>query len=121
METRQAIISFSQSEKVKAGLIWSSQCLQLALNMPTEAQQGALQLVRSLISMIANETQLARQTTNNAVWLEVDKSLNTARVMLDSNVAEEATYHLTQSLSQVNRIGQQSMTELIDRGLLDIQ
>ena len=118
METRQAIISFSQSEKVKAGLIWSSQCLQLALNLSMEAQQGAIQLVRSLISMIANEAQLAHRTTNNEVWLEVDKSLNTARVMLDSGVAEEATYHLTQSLSQVNRIGQESMTELINRELL---
>ena len=118
MESKQAIISFSESEKVKAGLIWCSQCLQLALNLEPEAQQGAIQMVRSLISMIANEAQLARKITSEDVWLEVDKSLSTARVMLDSGVAQEATYHLTQSLSQVNRIGQQSMSALIERGLL---
>jgi hypothetical protein len=118
MQTREAIISFSQSEKVKTGLIWCSQCLQLALNMSPEDQQGAMQVVRGLVSMIAKESQLARQASKDDIWLEVDKCLNTARVMLDSKVEEEATYHLTQALSQVNRIGQQAMTELLNQGLL---
>ena len=118
MQTREAIISFSQSEKVKSGLIWCSQCLQLALNLPPEGQQGAMQVVRSLLAMIVNESQLARQASKDKIWLEVGKSLNTARVMLDSKVEEEATYHLTQALSQVNRIGQQAMTELLNQGLL---
>ncbi len=118
MQAREAIISFSQSEKVKTGLIWCSQCLQLALNLTIEDQQGAIQLVRSLMSMITNESQLARQASKNDIWLEVDKHLNNARVMLDSKVEQEATYHLTQALSQVNRIGQQAMTELLNQGLL---
>ena len=118
MQTREAIISFSQSEKVKTGLIWCSQCLQLALNLPSEGQQGAMRMVRSLLSMIANESQLAHQASKDDIWLEVAKSLNTARVMLDSKVEEEATYHLTQALSQVNRIGQQAMTELLNQGVL---
>lgn len=118
MQTREAIVSFSQSEKVKTGLIWCSQCLQLALNLPAEAQQGAMQMVRNLVSMISNESQLARQVSKDDIWLEVDKSLSTARVMLDSKVEQEATYHLTQALSQVNRIGQEAMTLLINQGLL---
>jgi hypothetical protein len=119
MQTREAIISFSQSEKIKTGLIWCSQVLQLALNLSPEGQQGAMQIVRRLVSMIASESQLARQASKDDVWLAVDKCLNNARVMLDSKVEEEATYHLTQALSQVNRIGQQAMTKLLDQGLLD--
>jgi hypothetical protein len=118
MQTREAIISFSQSEKVKTGLIWCNQCLQVALNLPPDSQPGAMQMVRNLVSMIASESQLARQVSKDDIWMEVDKSLNTARVMLDSKVEEEATYHLTQALSQVNRIGQQAMTELLNQGLL---
>jgi hypothetical protein len=118
MDTRQAIISFSQSEKVKAGLIWCSQCLQLGLHAPSEGRQSAIQVVRSLMSMIAGEAQLARQAAGGDVWLEVGKCLNTARAMLDSRVEQEATYHLTQALSQVNRIGQQAMTALMEQGLL---
>jgi hypothetical protein len=52
------------------------------------------------------------------VWSEVDKFLNNARVMIDSGVGHESGYHLTQALSQVNRIGQKSMTFLMAQGLL---
>jgi len=38
--------------------------------------------------------------------------------MINSNVAHEAGYHLTQALTQVTTIGQRSMTILKDDGLL---
>ncbi len=117
MQTKQAVISFSQSEKVKSGLIWCSQCAQLAENLPPEEKRGAVTLLQSLMAMVANEAQLARQAGGNDIWLEVEKIMNTARVMVDSGVAEEATYHFTQALSQVNRIGQQSMTHLVEQGI----
>lgn len=118
METRQAIISFSQSEKIKSGLIWCSQCVQIYENLPAQEQQGALKLIQALIAMIGSEAQVARQAAKDPVWAEVDKFLNNARVMIDSGVAQEAAHHFTQALSQVNRIGQQSMTYLMDKGLL---
>lgn len=116
METKQAIISFAQGEKVKSGLIWCSQGVQMAQNLPQAEQSGAIKAVQSLVAMIANEVQLARQASKDEIWLEVDKCLNTARVMLDSGVIEEATYHFTQTLSQVNRISQKAMTYLVDNG-----
>jgi hypothetical protein len=117
METKQAIISFSQSEKVKSGLIWCSQCVQLAQNMSQGECAGAVKILQSLVAMISNEAQLARQAGGDEAWLEVEKSLNTARVMVDSGVSQEATYHFTQALSQVNRVGQKAMTSLVDKGL----
>ncbi len=118
MEVKQAIISFSQSEKVKSGLIWCSQCVQVSQHLSEEAGTGAAQLLRTLVGMIATEVQLARHSSNDEVWLEVEKRLNTARVMIDSGVSEEATHHFTQALSQVNRVGQKAMTLLIEKGLL---
>ena len=47
-----------------------------------------------------------------------EKDMNTALVMLNSGVAHEAGYHLTQALSKVTNIGQQSMSLLIEKGLL---
>lgn len=116
MQTKQAIISFSQSEKVKSGLIWCSQCVQLAQNLPQQEQLGAVKLLQSLVAMISNEAQLARQAGGDEAWLDVDKSLNTARVMIDSGISQEATYHFTQALSQVNRVGQKAMTALVEKG-----
>ena len=114
MEAKEAIISFSQGENVKNGLIWCSQCIQLIQNMSPHEQAGGAALLQSLMSMLTNEAQLARRTGNDEVWLEVEKSLNTARVMINSGVGDEATYHFTQALSQVNRISQRAMTYLVE-------
>ena len=118
METKQAIISFAQGEKVKSGLISCSQCVQVAQNLPQAEQVGAVKVIQAMVAMIANEAQLARQASKDQVWLEVDKCLNTARVMIESGVIDEATYHFTQTLSQVNRISQKAMTHLVNSGLL---
>jgi hypothetical protein len=48
----------------------------------------------------------------------VEKNIDTAMVMIDSSVAHEAGYHLTQALTQVTTIGQRSMSILKDNGLL---
>ena len=116
METKQAIISFAQGEKVKSGLISCSQCVQVAQNLPQAEQVGAVKVIQAMVAMIANEAQLARQASKDQTWLEVDKCLNTARVMIESGVIEEATYHFTQTLSQVNRISQKAMTHLVNSG-----
>lgn len=118
MQTRQAIISFSQSEKVKSGLIWCTQCRQQQAGLPEPESRGAMKLLHSLVGMISSEVQLARQASGDEVWLEVDKCLNNARVMITSGVGHDADFHLTQALSQVNRIGQKAMTFLIENGLM---
>ena len=118
MDARQAIISFSQSEKVKSGLIWGSQCVHLIQNMPEQDKKGAVSVLQAFVAMMANEAQLARQASGDPVWQAVDKCLNNARIMIDSGVVDEAEYHFTQGLTQVNRIGQQSMSYLLEEGLL---
>lgn len=117
MEIKQAIISFAQGEKVKGGLIWCSQCVQMAQNLPQIEQAGAVKVIQGLVAMIANEIRLARRASQDPVWSEVDKALRTAGVMIESGVIEEATYHFTQTLSQVNRISQKAMTCLVDNGM----
>lgn len=120
MEAKEAIISFSQGEKVKSALIWCSQCVQQIQNLPQEQQAGGIAMLQSLVGMMTNEAQLARRTGNDEIWLEVEKSLNTARVMMNSGVSEEATYHFTQALSQVNRISQRAMTFLVESGIFQL-
>jgi hypothetical protein len=118
MDTKAAIISFSQGEKVKTGLIWCSQAVQLIQNLAQEEQSGALTLLQSLLNMVTNEARLARSAGGDEAWLEAEKCLSSARVMINSGVGEEATYHFTKALSQVNRISQRAMTYLVDNGLL---
>ena len=68
--------------------------------------------------MIANEIGVAQKAAPHDDWQEAAKDINTAMVMLNSGVAHETGYHLTQALSKVTNIGQQSMKLLLDEGLL---
>jgi len=118
METNQAIMAFSQSEKLKSALIWASQLGEMTLALAEADKPGAEKIIKTLVSMIANEIGVAQRAAPHDDWLAAEKDVNTAMVMLNSGVVQESGYHLTQALSKVTNIGQQSMSLLIEKGLL---
>ena len=118
METSQAIMAFSQSEKVKSSLICASQALQLLAGLPFPENEGAQKVIRMNIEMMRQEIQLARNLSGDESWDEIEKFIGKAVVMIDSGVAVESVVHLTQALSQVTSIGHRSMTDLRDKELL---
>ena len=118
MKTADAITTFSQSEKIKAGLIWATQVVELFKALPEADKPGAEKIIKSLVDMIGSEILICKKTAPNELWQEIQKCIDTALVMINSNVAHEAGYHLTQALTQVTTIGQRSMTILKDDGLL---
>ena len=118
MQTDQAIKAFSQSEKLKAGLIWTTQIVESCVALPEVEKPGAERILKIMIGMIASEIHIAKNAAPHEIWLEAEKDVNTALVMLNSGVAHDAGYHLTQALSKVTTVGQQSMSLLVDNGLL---
>jgi hypothetical protein len=118
MQTDQAIKAFSQSEKIKAGLIWATQIAEVYLALPESEKAGAERILKTLIGMIASEIHVGKSAAPHKIWLEAEKDLNTATVMLNSGVAHDTGHHLTQALSKVTTIGQQSMSLLVEKGLL---
>lgn len=118
MKTADAITTFSQSEKIKAGLIWASQAVEIFKTMPETDKPGAEKIIRALIGMVGNEILICKKTAPNELWAEIEKNIDTALIMIDSGVAHEAGFHLTQALTRVTTIGQRSMTVLKDGGLL---
>jgi hypothetical protein len=118
MKIPEAILSFSQSEKIKAGLIWASQAVEIYKPLPEADRPGAEKIIAAVVNMIGSEILICRKTAPDELWLKVEKNIDTAMVMINSNVAHEAGYHLTQALTQVTTIGQRSMTILKDNGLL---
>jgi hypothetical protein len=115
---KAAIMAFSQSEKIKAGLIWVSQSLQLLNGLQEPERSGAEKVSQAMVGMLAHEIQLGRNMTGDASWEAVSKHLERARVMIDSGVGAEAVVNLTQALSQVTTIGHRSMSMLKEEGLL---
>ncbi len=118
METREAILAYSQSEKAKAGLLMASQLLEIYNGMPEHERHAGERFLRPLIAMIANEVYISKKMTSADMWSSVDKSLHTALVMMNSGVLSEASYHVVQAISAVTTIGQRAMQHLMNQKLL---
>jgi hypothetical protein len=118
MRVKQAIIAFSQSEKLKSGLIWASQIIEVYSGLPESEKPGAERVLKILINMIATEIHVAKKTAPHEVWQDAEKDIDTAMVMMSSGVTHESGFHLTKALTKVTTIGQQSMTLLTGKGLL---
>ena len=118
MNTREAIMDFSQSEKVKSGIIWVSQALELLGGLPMPEKPGAEKTIRMKIDMIGHEIRLAKKITGDAAWDDIETITDQAMVMINSGVAPDSVVHLTQALSRVTSIGHRSMSFLKEKGLL---
>ncbi len=116
MELQHDTWALCQSEKVKAGLVWTSSAVEMSLGLEGAARQGAQRIICGLIAMVAGEVHLARKLSRDDTWLAVDKSLNMARVMVNSGVAHEATFHLARALSEVTSIGRRAAGNLESSG-----
>jgi hypothetical protein len=118
MKTNEAVAAFSQSEKIKAGLIWVSQIVEHLQGLPGEQRKGGEKLTRILLGMVAQEMALAKALTRIEYWQEAESHIEKAVVMIESGVAEEALLHLSRALSKVTNIAQESMSLLKESGLL---
>ncbi len=118
MTVREAIMAFSQSEKIKSGLIWVSQLLELGQGLSGLEKLGGEKMIEAIISMVVQEVRLAKTVAKDPAWEDVEKGIDQAIVMIDSGVASESVLHLTQALSQVTGIGHRSMSYLKDQGHL---
>jgi len=118
MDTRSYVIAFSQSEKIKAGLIWASSTVEMNNGLAEHDKTGSQQVIGALVSMVANEVQVAMKMAPDERWEEALKHLNKALVMIHSNVAQEATFHISRALSHATSICQTAMTQLVEQSVL---
>jgi hypothetical protein len=118
MNTKEAIMAFSQSEKIKAGLIWAAQTLEISQGVSEEERRGSEKMITALLHMIGHEISLARRLAPHDTWQAVEPPIQKALTMIQSGVGLEAVTHLSKALSSVTNIGQQSMSLLKQEGLL---
>jgi hypothetical protein len=118
MKTNEAIMAFCQSEKIKAGLLWTFQAIEFLLGLPGEQKKGAERTVYALLSMVSQEINLAKSLARHEAWSEAEPHIEKALIMISSGVSHEAGIHLSKALSKITNIGQQSMSLLQERDLL---
>ncbi|WP_319408948.1 hypothetical protein [uncultured Desulfosarcina sp.] len=117
IDVRQAISAYTQSEKVKSGLIWICQVSDQVAAMDGPGRQQGLSLLKTLAHMVADESDLAGRITGDQGWREIGIKINMALVMINSGVPQETAFHLTQALTRVTRIGGQAASVLKENGL----
>jgi hypothetical protein len=118
MNISEAILSFSQSEKIKSGLIWAIHLSEMRESIPKNQRNGADKILETLIDMIGHELQLTRNMIREKAWHEAEQSINMALVMIRSKVPEESSFHLTNAITRVTSLGQRAMIYLKDQGCL---
>ncbi|MFH0843871.1 MAG: hypothetical protein V1930_00205 [Pseudomonadota bacterium] len=118
MEINKAIMTFSQSEKIKAGLIWVTHTLDILQSLPDGEKKGGQKIIQAMLNMIGHETNLARSVGENGGWAETEACIDRALIMINSGISEEATAHLGMALSKTTNFGQRSMSFLKEKGLL---
>ena len=118
METSEAILSFSQSEKIKAGIIWLTQALEILQTVPEKGRKSAERVAHVFLSSMLRDVHLSARLSGDDAWRDAEKNIDMALVMLDSGVARESTYHITRALGSVTAVGQRSMAHLKSEGLL---
>jgi len=116
-ESRQAVIAYAQSEKVKSGLIWVCQVSEQVAAMDDAARQHGMRLLRTLAQLVGDEALLAGRITGDRHWLEINQKINMALVMIQSGVPQETSFHLTQALTLVTRLGGQAAALLQEKGM----
>jgi len=118
VRTDEAILAFSQSEKIKAGLIWSTTGLELLEGLPLDEKKGAQRIINSLMGLISREINLAKVVAGQGEWDSLKPYIVRAIAMLESGVPGEAIPQLSRALSKVTNIGQQTMSLLKEKELL---
>ena len=116
-EIKDAILAYAQCEKVKSGLIWMCQLADQVAAMDHPGKQHAMILLKTLASMVADESHLAGRIIADPQWHAIGKKINLALVMIESGVPQETGYHLGHALTQVTRISGQAAARLEDDGL----
>ncbi|MBW1682247.1 MAG: hypothetical protein JRF59_15835 [Deltaproteobacteria bacterium] len=118
MDAKESIMALAQSEKLKTGIIWLSQLLQVHEGLGDAEARGAEKLITALSGMVMNEVRLADRVAGRGPWREIEGILEQGMVMIRSGVPAEALFHLTQALSHVTNTADRAMKDLAEGGLL---
>ena len=70
MEINDAILAFSQSEKIKSSIIWASQAVEIFSSLSEEEKPGANKIIRAVISMIGHEIPTHSGPKSNRVLIQ---------------------------------------------------
>ena len=117
MTTKDAITTFSQSDKIRSGLSWAGRMLRQLDRFSGSELRGAIRIVEIVLLMIREEVQLVRRLTSGDAWLDVETQLDLALAMVGADAPNEAEAQVVKVFFQVTQIGRQQIALLKAKGV----
>jgi PP-loop superfamily ATP-utilizing enzyme len=114
---KDVLTAFLQSEKIRAGLFWTSRMLMHLKNLYAYEGRGAMQVIRLTLQMVWEEVRLARKLAPQESWVAVETNLDLAMVMIEADAPAEALPHVREAFTQVTEIGKHQFTLMKEKGI----
>jgi hypothetical protein len=118
MTSREAILSYSQSEKIKSVIIWISQILETFRECPSSENRSAETIIVPILEMIRHEVHISATLTGDHSWTDAEKHIGMAMTMIRSGIPHEGSFHLTRALTRITCVGNRAMMWLKEKSLL---
>ena len=118
MNAKEALTSFSYSERLKSGLILAFKLIEQVREMSKEERGGANRLLRTFISFLLNEANLALHVSKDESFKDVILNLEESVRNIDFEDYPEAMRNLSKAISSTTTVGQGAVVALKEAELL---
>ena len=116
--SREAILLFHFSDRMKSELLIASQLLTSLLQLKGQEQEGGKRLFLAYFRAMEREMSLGMALINEQDMIRMRTVLTGLTGMVDSNLFTEIQEHLTWIISTMTTYAQRSMEFLLKEGLL---
>jgi hypothetical protein len=117
-ETKNAMLRFQYSEKIKSELIMTSKLLEALKDLKDEERKGAEKLFLSFLNALRIEINIARNVSQINDFEKVDLRVEEAALHVKMHEYSEAFKRISEAISITTTSGQKSVETLKRKGML---
>ena len=118
METRQAILDFQYSEKMKSGLIIGINLMAQMTSLKADELPGAKKVLVWYLEGLLRETRVAESVLGTAHFVDLEQKVMEIIGRIQLSQFEEAELSFSEAISLATTSCQSSMSFLMEKGLI---
>ena len=117
METREAILNFQYSEKMKSGLIIGAGLLDRLASLNDEEFEGGRKILVSYLEGWLGEVRIAKNVLKSPLYTDLERKLMELVGRIQMSGFEETQKSFSEAISLSTTLCQDSVRFLMEKGL----
>ena len=117
METREAILNFQYSEKMKSGLIIGAGLLDRLASLKDEEFAGGRKILASYLEGWLREVRIAKNVLTSPLYIDLERKLMELIGRIQMSQFEETQKSFSEAISLSTTLCQASVRFLTEKGL----